>query len=282
MIRSRIYARQAVARKIPKSVYLPFLEANHLWGATGAKHGYGLFLKPKKTIQHQNHDDEILVAVATFSAKRKVKRASHNFHSFELLRFCTLLDTTVVGGLTKLVAAFVKEVKAKLAESDTDESDTCIDIITSIDRDFGSNTWPDFVRMDVMDPVPMFVGGLDGLRRHAVGAGLTPLEQNSENSSMAVSAMLRAGLPQNLLEELQQHENQISDLPWKVAAQEGFQPVFDAGVERLMLVVDKGRNIPLSPSELWESSMPRYVREHYSSNQGVENMIKCIRSARVQ
>ena len=29
----------------------------------------------------------------------------------------------------------------------------------------------------MMDPVPMFVGDVDGIRRHTIGAGLTPLGQ---------------------------------------------------------------------------------------------------------
>lgn len=70
----RIYARKTHAQRIMKLQYLPFLEENHLWGATRAKFAYGLILKPER-----------LVAVATFSPKRKVYRAGEEFHSYELL-----------------------------------------------------------------------------------------------------------------------------------------------------------------------------------------------------
>lgn len=255
----RIYARKTHVKRITKSEYLPFLEDNHLWGATGAKYGFGLY----------NKADDMLVAVATFSSKRKVNRDNQTFHSFELLRFCTKLDTTVVGGITKLVSAFVKEIKSNLPEN------TRIDIVTSIDRDFGSSTWPQFEQMEVMDPLPMFVGSIDGLRRHAVGAGLTPLEQNTEDISpfMTTSEILRAGLPTSLMEQLDQDYLRVS--PWQLASQNGFHPVFDTGVEKLVLIVD-GREDE-DTKQLWDHSTPRYVQRHYSPNKGVDQMLKDIR-----
>jgi hypothetical protein len=41
----------------------------------------------------------------------------------------------------------------------------------------GSDSWPNFASVGVMDLVSIFVGDVDGARRHAVGAGLTPLGQ---------------------------------------------------------------------------------------------------------
>jgi hypothetical protein len=53
-----------------------------------------------------------------------------------------------------------------------------VDVVMSIDRDFGrGDAWPDFVSVEVMDPVLMIVGDVNGARRHVVGAGLVPLEQ---------------------------------------------------------------------------------------------------------
>ena len=271
---TRIFARKTIMRRITKSEYIPFLEKNHLWGATGAKYGYGLFLKqPNNNIE--KHDLETLVAVATFSNKRKVTRQSQPFYSYELLRFCTALDTTVVGGLTKLISAFVKETKSNRLPDNTG-----IDIITSIDRDFGSNTWPNFDQMEVMDPLPMFVGDLDCIRRHAVGAGLTPFEKiagDSNSDMMTTSQLLRSGLPCSVMLQLDSVPSDIDlDIPWQITADQGFSPVFDAGVERLMLIVDSGDDT--NTKQLWDDSMPCYVKEHYSSNKGVESMLRCIRS----
>ncbi len=79
----RIFARKTASRRIPKSEYLPFLEENHLWGATSAKYAYGLYLKKVNRqqdvdgkAQPSDESEELLVAVATFSSKRKVFRAS--------------------------------------------------------------------------------------------------------------------------------------------------------------------------------------------------------------
>ena len=293
----RIYARKTTVRRISKSVYLPFLTEHHLWGGTGAKFGYGLYYLPSsktKTItidedkEDEKEEEPQLMAVATFSSKRKVVRNGNIYHSYELLRFCTRRDTTVVGGLTKLISAFVKDVSEK------QQDDVGVDIITSIDRDFGSNTWPNFVTVDIMDPVPMFVG-VDGIRRHAVGAGLISLDlcQDGNEGAVRGSDMLRAGLPLSLMDDM---NNMTTDdniglcNPWEIAANEGFHPVFDAGVERLMHVVNRPSreqqnaecaSSAASLAELWETSVPRFVTKHYSPNSGVERMLQCIREVKV-
>ena len=88
----KVWARHCTVKKLN---YFPgmFLEGNHIQGA-GAKssHNYGLFLK------------EELVGVMTFSKPR-----FNGSYDFELIRFCTLLDITVVGGAGKLLKAFYKE-----------------------------------------------------------------------------------------------------------------------------------------------------------------------------
>lgn len=267
----RVYARQTVVKRIPKSEYHPFLDKNHLWGATGAKYAYGLYTKtPPK-------EESKLVAVATFSNKRKIKRALTDFHSYELLRFCTEMDCTVVGGLSKLNAAFVKEIARTKIE---DGEDTGIDIVTSIDRDFGTNSWPNFECMDVMNPLPMFVGS-DGIRRHAVGVGLTPLDNGED--VVKSTMLLRVGLPLQLTDELETYkvDNEADRSCWGIANEYGFGPVFDAGVERLMLIVDEGSSNNLTPETLWNASKPKFVTDHYSPNSGIEEMIDCVRRAKM-
>lgn len=276
MHNKRIYARKTIAKRITKSEYLPFLDENHLWGATGAKYAFGLYTKVSA-----REKESKLVAVATFSNKRKVKRASNDFHSYELLRFCTEMGSTVVGGLSKLNKAFVNEIaRTKLEECD---NKTGIDIVTSIDRDFGTNAWPNFECMDTMNPLPMFVG-TDGIRRHAVGVGLTPLDNGEDIiENMSTSSLLRVGLPHELTEELKQVDNvaEAEQTCWDVANRHGFVPVFDAGVERLMLVVDKGSSDDVEePETLWSASTPKFVTDHYSPNAGIEKMINCIRCSK--
>ena len=358
----RYYARKTLVRRMcNKMEGSSFLINNHLWGVTNYKHAYGLYVNTpppqreltlnsivskkynddddddddtadQQTRQH-NHQQQTqqLVAMVTFSSGRKVLRSNKPYISYELLRYCTLRDTTIVGGLTKLISAFVKDINI-ITKKDANMKDyEGMDIVTSIDRDFGgcggSTTWPNFNTVHVMDPIPMFVGNIDGIRRHVIGCGLLPLDQhqqqqqtmstnNDNNNAKSDNNLLRAGLPDWLLhrlEERNKNANEDNDSaialhddtnnmtttttmkkdttvydPWQDVAQYGYHPVFDVGVERLMMLVEMNNvayngddNIStMTPMELWGASTPCYAREHYSSNAGVSAMLDCIRSVR--
>eukprot|EP00985_Skeletonema_marinoi_P033257 scaffold40854_cov190-Skeletonema_marinoi.AAC.4 len=128
----------------------------------------------------------------------------------------------------------------------------------------------------------MFVG-TDGIRRHAVGVGLTPLNNGEDLvNDMSTSMLLRVGLPLQLTDELEQcnSDNEAAHSCWHVANEYGFQPVFDAGVERLILIVDEGSGNNLKPETLWNASTPKFVTDHYSPNVGIEEMINCVKRAR--
>jgi hypothetical protein len=53
--------------------------------------------------------DELLIAVATFSSPRIFKKESVSFKSYELIRFASLLNSSVIGGLDKLLNALMEE-----------------------------------------------------------------------------------------------------------------------------------------------------------------------------
>lgn len=90
----RVFARNTELKAIQTSQEKNFLTKHHLQGYTPSKHAYGLF-----------HEEE-LVAVMTFGAPRY----SNKEHAqWELLRFCSKDGLTVVGGASKLFAAFVRE-----------------------------------------------------------------------------------------------------------------------------------------------------------------------------
>jgi len=87
-ITTKIYARNCEVREI--AFPYDFLEENHLQGAgTTSSINLGLY-----------YLDE-LVAVMTFSTPRFTKG-----YKYELIRFCSLLDITVVGGASKLLKYF--------------------------------------------------------------------------------------------------------------------------------------------------------------------------------
>lgn len=250
--RRRIFARKTTVQRIDATLALPFLQEHHLWSATKAKYYYGLW-----------DDNGDLVAVATFSSRRNVLRNGVPHRSHELVRFCSRRDEAVVGGITKLVTAFIRE----------HEPD---DIVTVVDRDWGPGSgWYKlgFETVHWMPPLSMVVGADDGKRRHLVGAGIRP------GSSSGNEARGRQGLEQHILEEL--------EMKWKYndvlqcLKSHGFYTVYDAGVERLIMIVRKalyteqidedGKPTVL---ELWENSVPKYASTYYSSNRGVAALLK--------
>ncbi|WP_159637228.1 hypothetical protein [Sphingobacterium composti Ten et al. 2007 non Yoo et al. 2007] len=107
----RLYARHTVVARVDKQVVSEFLDEYHLNMPLKGKYRYGLF-----------HDGE-LVSVAVFSGGRIMREIHEEFRSFELLRFCHKADYLVIGGISKLLKAFIKDFKPN-------------DIMTYSDRDW--------------------------------------------------------------------------------------------------------------------------------------------------
>ena len=105
---NRIYARQCSVKKIKKPEADLFLKENHLYGSTNSKIKYGLFY------------EDTLYGTATFAGQRQFKKG----RSVELLRFCTKNGYAIIGGLDKLLQAYIKDY----------QPDT---IMTYIDLDWG-------------------------------------------------------------------------------------------------------------------------------------------------
>ena len=116
-ISHRIPARTTAVRRIDKPTADKFLRENHLQKAVTSKVKYGLFLPNryfrvlKADYQFNRAAPELLVAVATFSHARIFEREGKPFRSYELIRFANLLDTTVIGGLDKLLRFFEEDCK---------------------------------------------------------------------------------------------------------------------------------------------------------------------------
>lgn len=93
---SRIYARKCVIKRIDTTLEKKFLIENHIQGYARSVEAVGLYY------------DSILVSVMSFgkpnAAKGQVAYTGH----FELLRFCSLQNTSVVGGAGKLLGWFIK------------------------------------------------------------------------------------------------------------------------------------------------------------------------------
>jgi len=91
-----IYARKCEVLEISGNEARMFLDKNHLQGGCNSEFQYGLFANGK------------LVSVMTFGKPR----FNHNY-DYELLRFATELEVRVVGGASKLLSFFSKNMKGK-------------------------------------------------------------------------------------------------------------------------------------------------------------------------
>lgn len=94
----RIHGRKTIIVNITQPEADVFLKKNHLQGSAKARHRYALVLEDK------------FVAVATFSAKRKMTRKHTDYTSVELIRFATADGFTVQGGLSKLIKHLTKTI----------------------------------------------------------------------------------------------------------------------------------------------------------------------------
>lgn len=106
----RYNARETVVARIDKKTAVEFQEEHHLQGALPGKYRYGLFKKGD------------LLAVAVFSGLRNMKH-TENYRSIELLHFCQKDQHLVIGGLSKLITAMIRDFHPN-------------DIMTYVDRDW--------------------------------------------------------------------------------------------------------------------------------------------------
>lgn len=97
----KIYARQTKVVQLDDRSCKEFLDANHRQGNCSSRIRLGLVTKS---------NDE-LVSVMTFSNTRTSigKQSSDTTDTYELIRFCSKLDTNVVGGASKLFKYFIDE-----------------------------------------------------------------------------------------------------------------------------------------------------------------------------
>jgi hypothetical protein len=99
---NKIFARKCTLRELNKKESILFLDKNHIQGNSVDKIRIGLF--------YQNN----LVSIMTFGKKRKVLGNNTNSNEeIELIRFCNILNTNVIGGFSKLLNFFIKKYSPK-------------------------------------------------------------------------------------------------------------------------------------------------------------------------
>jgi hypothetical protein len=87
----RIHARSCKVKRIDQELYHDFLNQSHLLQHAKSKLKYGMFL------------DHELVAVMGIGAGRWMTKEGHRRRSFEIIRFASMPNYTIVGGFTKFL-----------------------------------------------------------------------------------------------------------------------------------------------------------------------------------
>ncbi len=111
----RVFARNCEVKKVTKLQTESFLNQNHLLGFKTAYFKYALYYQQE------------IVAIATFSKGRKMNRLEVSKRSFELISFCCKKGESVIGGLSKLLKAFVTDLQPG-------------DLMTYIDKDWSDGS----------------------------------------------------------------------------------------------------------------------------------------------
>jgi hypothetical protein len=141
---NKIYARKCEIREITDNKLVrEFLDENHIQGFIGSKVKIGLF-----------HENE-LVSLMMFGKRRVAmgKKTSEE-GEFELLRFCSKLNTNVVGGGNKLFKHFVKNYDPKMITTYTDRSWSNGNLYNQLGFKYEGKTDPNYYYI------------IDGIRHH--------------------------------------------------------------------------------------------------------------------
>lgn len=96
---TKIYARKCNVGLVSTSEKTKFLNENHIQGPVGSKINIGLY-----------YNNE-LVSIMTFGPGRKVTKGTD--YDYELIRFSNKINTSIVGGASRLLTYFIKNYKPK-------------------------------------------------------------------------------------------------------------------------------------------------------------------------
>lgn len=140
----KIDARNCIVIKISETDAKAFLDKYHLMNYAKSTYHYALIYEKQ------------ICAVATFSHGRKMNRLPEGKLGFELVRFASLPNLSITGGMSKLISKFAEEVKPG-------------DIMTYIDPLTGESKGLKkigFKEIEHTSPVQLFVDTISHNRLH--------------------------------------------------------------------------------------------------------------------
>ena len=105
-----IFARNCSVARIDKPTAAAFLSAHHRFGDASCRYRYGLFAERTSGKSEPSVAPGTLVAVGEFSSARRWLKDGRKISSFEWVRYASLSGMRVIGGMGKILEAFVGEV----------------------------------------------------------------------------------------------------------------------------------------------------------------------------
>ncbi len=127
-VSNRIFARKCMIKELDNKTKNAFLNNNHLQGEDKTSIKIGLF-----------YNNE-LISVMTFSKTRFNKN-----YEWELVRFCNKLNTTIIGGASKLLTYFEKTYKPKSLITYADRRYSTGELYYKLGFTFIKNTPPNYI-----------------------------------------------------------------------------------------------------------------------------------------
>ena len=130
----RLYARKFKIIDLTqyKQFTKDFLNTNHLQGSCGYKYAYGLC-----------NDKNEVYAIMTFGKSRFNKN-----YEYELLRFCNLKNTTIIGGASKLLKYFERVHKPKSIISFANRDWSQGNLYRQLEFEFIGSTPPNYIYLN--------------------------------------------------------------------------------------------------------------------------------------
>ena len=129
---NKIFARKCIIKEISSINSKEFLNNNHIQGNVNSSIKLGLY-----------YNDE-LVSIMTFGSLRKNLGQKQEDGKYELLRFCNKLDTTVIGGASKLLKHFIKTYQPKQIISYADRRWSIGNLYEKLGFDLTHNSQPNY------------------------------------------------------------------------------------------------------------------------------------------
>lgn len=107
---SNIFARNCSVRRIDKATAAAFLDRYHRLGDTTCRYRYGMFVERSTGADEAVLAPGTLVAVSTFSNARRWQKGDRRISSYEWIRYASIDGTRIVGGMGKMLQAFIDDV----------------------------------------------------------------------------------------------------------------------------------------------------------------------------